>query len=170
MLRNAGGHTMPRCRSISGLAVFVTMAAGSVVAQAPPAVPYPDGYRHWAVVKTTLVGATAPNFATRGGFHHFYANAAAMTGYRTGTFPDGAVIVDEGVHGEEVNGVTQERARRSVDVMHKDSAKYSASGGWGFEHFDGDARTGASADVRAACAKCHAQRKANDYVFSTFRP
>ena len=146
------------------------LTVAGAMARQLPAVPYPAEYRTWAVVKTSLVGPQAPNYATRGGFHHFYANAQAMQGYRTGTFPAGSIIVDEGVYAEDAKGVMVERGRRSLDVMHKDSAVHAATGGWGFEHFEGGSQTGSgTAEARAACATCHAQRTAQDYVFSTFR-
>lgn len=153
------------------LAVFgLPLVAVSPMARQQPAVPYPAEYRSWAVVKTSLVSPQAPNYATRGGFHHFYANAKAMDGYRTGAFPEGSIIVDEGVYAEDAKGVTVERGRRSLDVMHKNSATRAATGGWGFEHFEGDSQVGSGTTAeRAACATCHAQRKAQDYVFSAFR-
>jgi Cytochrome P460 len=153
------------------LAMFVLpLTVVSSMARQPAAVPYPTDYRSWAVVKTSLVSAQAPNFATRGGFHHFYANAKAMDGYRTGSFPEGSIIVDEGVYAEDAKGVMVERGRRSLDVMHKHGETHAATGGWGFEHFDGDSQVGSgTAEARAACATCHGQRKAQDYVFSTFR-
>ena len=159
-----------RVRWALGLAVFVLpLLAVSPMAR-QPAVPYPAEYRSWAVVKTSLVSPQAPNFAARGGFHHFYANGKAMDGYRTGAFPEGSIIVDEGVYAEDAKGVMVERGRRSLDVMHKNSATHAATGGWGFEHFDGDSQVGSgTVEARMVCATCHGQRKAQDYVFSTFR-
>ena len=162
---------MKRRRAVGLLlaVVVVPLIAVSAVAR-QPAVPYPAEYRSWPVVKTSLVSPQAPNYAARGGFHHFYANAQAMEGYRTGAFPDGSIIVDEGVYADDAKGVMVERGRRSLDVMHKNSATHAATGGWGFEHFDGDSQVGSgTAEARAACATCHGQRKAQDYVFSTFR-
>ena len=168
------GETMvenQRMRRGIGLAVVVLpLLVVSLIARQQAAVPYPAEYRNWAVVKTSLVSPQAPNYAARGGFHHFYANAKAMDGYRTGAFPEGSIIVDEGVYAEDAKGVVVERGRRSLDVMHKNSATHAATGGWGFEHFDGDSQVGSgTADARSSCATCHAQRKAQDYVFSAFR-
>ena len=162
-------------RTATGCGVALTalgLAAAVQVASArqPANVPYPVEYRSWAVVKTSLVGPQARNFATRGGFHHFYANDKAMEGYRTGKFPDGSIIVDEGVIAEEAQGVTAEKGRRSLDVMHKDSGRFQSTGGWGYDHFEGDSQTSvASAEVRTACFTCHSQRKDHDFVYSTFR-
>jgi hypothetical protein len=93
-----------------------------------------------------------------------------MEGYRTGKFPDGSIIVDEGVVAEEAQGVTSEKGRRSLDVMHKDASRFKATGGWGYDHFDGDSQSSvASVEARTACFTCHSQRKDHDFVYSTFR-
>ena len=151
--------------------VLAMAAAVQVLSAQPPAsVPYPTEYRSWAVVKTSLVGPQAQNFASRGGFHHFYANDQAMEGYRTGRFPEGSIIVDEGVIAEETQGTTVEKGRRSLDVMHKDASRFQATGGWGYDHFDGDSQTSVAAvEVRTACFTCHSKRQDHDFVYSTFR-
>ena len=134
------------------------------------AIPYPVNYQEWTHVKTMFIGPQSKLFERRGGFHHYYANSKAVEGYHTFKFPDGAVIVDEGLNTREVDGVILEGSRRTVDVMHKDSQRYPDSGGWGFEHFEGDIQTeGASAQMRAACFTCHAKNKDHDFVYSEMR-
>ena len=80
-------------------AVAVIGSATYLCAQSPegPAIPYPTPYRSWAMVKTYVITAESKLFKDRGGFHHYYANDKALEGYRTGKFPEGSVIVDEGV-------------------------------------------------------------------------
>jgi hypothetical protein len=152
------------CASIGWIAVQAQET------QDPARVPYPAGYRSWPVVKSTLVGPQSRLYAVRGGFHHFYANPQAMEGYRTGTFPDGALIVDEGVYAVESDGVTREGERRSVEVMHKDRSVYKTTDGWGFERFEAENQVGsASLEARTACHKCHQTKRDKDYVFSVFR-
>lgn len=130
----------------------------------------PSGYRQWAVAKTLVVGPQSKLFSTRGGIHHYYANPQAVEGYRTGNFPDGSVIVDEGMLTTYTEGITVETEVRSLDVMVKDSRVHRATGGWGFEHFNGSGSSeGAGAEVRAACFSCHSGSKERDYVFSSFR-
>jgi len=73
------------------------IAMATLFAQDKPAVPYPDGFRSWTHVKSLIVGPDHESFAKRGGIHHYYANDKAVAGYRTGSFPDGAIIVDEAV-------------------------------------------------------------------------
>ena len=119
-------------------------------------VPYPEGYRGWAHVKSTLIGPSAPSFATNGGLHHFYANQKALEGYRTGRFPDGAVLIDDLLELTEKGGVSSEGSRKRVAVMLKNSAKFADTGGWGFEVFKGDGTVAAlTSEAKAACFKCH---------------
>jgi len=146
---------------------------GTLPQRAAPdaAVPYPNGYRKWVHVGTTLVGPQSPFFATSGGIHHIYANDKAMKGYETGTFPDGAVVVFDLLETKELNGATTEGPRKRIDVMQKDSQRFSSTGGWGFERFLGDSETDPTLteEKRAACFSCHEKRKAQDFVFSKLR-
>lgn len=139
---------------------------------AAAAVPFPTGYRTWTHVKSTLVGTEAPGFATNGGLHHFYANAAAVEGYRTGTFPDGATLIDERLATEERAGITREGARHTVSVMVRDRARFAATGGWGFEVFPKEERAAGilTPERRTQCFECHSKRKEQDFVFSSIRP
>jgi hypothetical protein len=132
-------------------------------------VPYPEGYRMWAHVKTGLVGPTNPGFRFAGGFHHIYANAKAMEGYTTGYFPEGSVLVFDVLDAKEENGNTAESKRNHVDVMIKDSLQYASTSGWGYEEFKGDSHTERllTPVAKTQCFTCHA--KQTDYVFSEFR-
>ena len=133
-------------------------------------VPYPAEYRQWVHVKTTIVGPAHARFASNGGMHHFYANEKALAGYRSGKFPDGAVLVDDLLEIKESGGVTSEGARRRVAVMVKDGGRYSGTGGWGFEVFKGDeSLPSLNAEGKAACFACHGKQKDNDFVYSQFR-
>lgn len=156
--------------------IAAIVAAGTLViaihaAAAPDdAVSYPADYRQWAHVKSTLVGPQNPGFATNGGLHHFYANPKGIEGYRTGTFSDGTVLIDDLVEMKDgaTPGVSDEGPRRRLAVMVKDSRRFADTGGWGFEIFKGDTQAG-SLDVkgRAACFACH--QKAKSAVFSQVR-
>jgi hypothetical protein len=162
-------HALATLATAALLTATAAMQAGD-----PPAVPYPDGFRTWRQVRSIVVGPEHSSFAARGGIHHYYANDRAMEGYRTGTFPDGSVIVDEGVRTTDgegpAKGILFEGDRRALDVMVKNDRLYKDSGGWGFEHFDGDARAGTlAASGRTTCFTCHAKAK-RDHVFSSVRP
>ena len=133
-------------------------------------VPYPDGFRRWTHIKSEL---TAPrnDADTRAGIHHIYANPLALGGYESGQFPDGSVIVFDLLAVTTDGGVTKESTRKLIDVMRKDSTRFATTGGWGFEEFAGDSRTGVLGDrATGACFQCHTQRKDSDFVFSAFRP
>jgi hypothetical protein len=151
------------------LATVTVIQAGDV-----PQVPYPQDFRSWQHVKSIVIGPEHTSFALRGGIHHYYANDLAMEGYRSGTFPNGSMIVDEAVFtraGEgQGKGITLEGERRALDVMIKSDRLYGDTGGWGFDHFDRDNRTGMlDASGRAKCAGCHAKAQ-RDHVFSSVRP
>jgi hypothetical protein len=133
-------------------------------------VAYPTEYRAWAHIKSTLVGPQNPGFASEGGLHHFYANGKGIEGYRTGVFPEGAVLIDDLLEMKDVStpGVSIEGPRRRLAVMVKDSRRYASTGGWGFDIFRGDTQTGSlDADGRAKCYDCH--QKAKNAVYSELR-
>jgi hypothetical protein len=144
-------------------------AAPLCLGDAAGAVAYPEGYRSWVHVKSTLVGPASPGFKANGGLHHFYANEKAMEGYRTGTWPDGSVLIDDLLEMSEKEGVSAEGARRRVAVMVKDARAFAASGGWGFEVFRGDDRAPSlDAQGKAACHACHTSAT-RELVFSQYR-
>jgi hypothetical protein len=168
--------TTPRTNVFLVLALATVMTAGAAIwaqNKDAPDVPYPRDFRSWRHVKSIVIGPEHGSFPSRGGIHHYYANEPALEGYRTGTFPNGAVIVDEGVFTKDgtdhARGILLEADRRSLDVMLKDDQRYKDTGGWGFEHFDRDSTTGTlSADSRGKCLECHSTA-ARDHVFSTVR-
>jgi hypothetical protein len=165
---------MQRLHYIAGppllLAALVSMGA-----EEKRPVAFPDGYRSWQHVKSILIGPEHPTFAKRGGLHHYYANSLALVGYQTGKFPDGSVIVDEGLFtkdGEDLaKGILLEGDRRMVEVMVKDDGRYKDTAGWGFEHFERDEKTGQlTGEQQAHCYQCHANAQDRDHVFSRIRP
>jgi hypothetical protein len=143
-----------------------------VQGQTDERVPYPDGYRQWAHVKSEILNPANPGFASRGAIHHIYANRLALDGYATGSFPDGAVIVADFLNPVDSGGVIREGSRNRIDVMIKNAGWYGATGGWGFERFRGNSRTDrmATPELVRSCFGCHASRKDRDHVFSTVRP
>lgn len=132
-------------------------------------VPYPEGFRTWAHVKTAVIGPNNPSFKFVGGFHHIYANEKAVEGYTTGIFPDGSIIVFDVIEALEENSDIKEGNRKVVDVMIKDSERYKSTGGWGYEEFRGESRTERNTNetIRTQCNTCHAKQK--DHVFSELR-
>lgn len=156
------------------LMLLVTSAfAGSfsLCAHLDGTIRFPQEFRKWAHVKSVLVGPQSTAFATEGGIHHIYANNKALAGYETGKFPNGSVIVYDLLETKEVAGNTIEGPTRRVDVMVKDSERYRTTGGWEFMSFPGGNQTDGkiTAERKAGCSACHAQRKEHDFVFSEFR-
>lgn len=150
-------------RISSGIAIAVLLCALALWADST--VPYPAGYRTWAVTRS-FIGKDGPN----AGFHHYYANPQALEGFATGKFPDGAVLVDERLEVDQNEKGSFEGKRLSIAVMRKDSGRYSETGGWGFDGALGDSQVLAGpANLRAACYACHAKQKDRDFVYSTFR-
>ncbi len=147
----------------------------SVLTQSPApnrnaAVASPDGYRTWAHVKSSVISPSHQSFAVNGGFQHIYANAEAMRGYQSRDFPDGSVIAFEWLAMTDTQGAYAEGARRQLDVMVKNAAKYQATGGWGFQRFMKDSQTELSTTLLPdQCYACHDKLKKDGLVLSSYR-
>jgi Cytochrome P460 len=159
------------------------LAAQTAAPTSPaPEVSYPAGYRQWMHI-TSVVNPAKKNeadtpsnetkaAAPHGLIHHLYANNLALEGYRTGHFPEGAVLIADWFALEEARSGLVQGARQSVDVMIRD-IRYATTGGWGFEKFDQDSRTKrkVSSNAVKSCFECH-QRAGpeREFVFSTLKP
>ena len=158
-------------RASYGLAA-VGAALMLAAADAPPPSPaYPEGFRDWRHVSSALIPEGHPSYAVTGGLHHIYANPQAMRGYREGKFPEGSVLVYDLLTTTDLAGVTREGPRRHVDVMVKDSARFAATGGWGYGEYRVGAREPVAAiasSQQASCSACH-QARGTDQVISTLR-
>jgi Cytochrome P460 len=153
------------------IALFSSIVAGVVVAATNNDVPYPEGYRRWQHVKSMVIQEGHPLHGSFGGIHHLYGNTKAMEGYRTGKFADGSVIAFDLLEANAAGNAITEGKRKVLGVMWKDSKKYAATGGWGFEGFPGDSKTerAVGANAATACFGCHIAQKQNGYVFSAYR-
>lgn len=143
----------------------------STAAYADPSVPYPDGYRNWKHVKSMVIKPGHALYDSFGGIHHLYANQKALAGYKSGKFPNGSVIIFDLLEANDADNAVTEGKRKVVGVMHKDATRYAATGGWGFEGFKGDSKTGRAvgANAKTACFDCHTAQKDADFVFSRMR-
>lgn len=157
------------------IAVIVAACTAGVVMSSDLPTPsaaaaYPEGFREWPHVKSALVGPQSPASPRYGGLHSIYANALAMQGYRTGRFEDGAIIVFDLFDTVEQGGATAPSARKFIDVMTRDSARFAATGGWGFEEFSGNSRSEGrlSHEQQTACFGCHQQLAGSDFVISEY--
>lgn len=152
--------------------VFTTLTAEDA------GTPYPEGYRHWTFLHSSMVPATFSAFGKKpcekpcvAGIFHFYANDKGMEGLRTGTYPDGAIFAEEMLEWlSGTSGGAKEGERRVVGVMVKDSRRYASTGGWGYGNFDDESRKDKlDAKARETCHNCHVGRKDQGYVFSEYR-
>lgn len=161
-----------RTKSRAAVAAATLLTAAAVLAGSAGNVAFPTNYRDWTHVKSMVIEAGHPLHASFGGIHHLYANDKALTGYRSGKFPDGAVIVFDLLEANRADNTLTEGARKVLGVMQRDSRKFAATGGWGFEGFAaGDAaKRVVGANAVAACFDCHRAREKQQFVFSEWRP
>lgn len=133
-------------------------------------IPFPEGYRNWLHTKSMLIQPGHKLEDPFQGIHHIYANGKAAAGQKSGKYVDGSVFVFDLLKYEDKDKTIQEGERKLVGVMLKDSAKYAATGGWGFEGFAGSSKTERLVkDGGKSCFECHTSEKGKDYVFSEFR-
>lgn len=162
---------------LASVIVGATFFWGAFIkAESPEQVPYPDGYWRWTRVESGLNRPENPdsNSKNTDGIHHTYANDKAMAALEENQgrhFPDGSIIVRDLLEVQTKEGVTTEGPRRHVTVMHKDSRRFSDTGGWGFEVFRKDSHTDRAIwpNAKTKCFDCHAGQKEKDYVFGSFR-
>lgn len=154
------------------VAISAVAAAGVAAAADSTAVSYPKGYRDWHHVKSMVISPGHGLYDAFGGIHHLYANKLAVQGYKTGKWPDGAVIVFDLLDAKTADNTVTEGARKVVGVMHRNAGKYASTGGWGYEGFKGDSATdrAVGGNAASACHQCHIAQKDVAFVFSKLRP
>lgn len=161
-------------RPVRPLITGVLCLAVTAMSHAAPAdqatVAYPDGYRAWHHVKSMVIKPGHPLENPFQGIHHVYANDNALAGLRTGTYADGAVLVFDLLDYTDANSALEEGQRKLVGVMERDSQRFAATGGWGFEGFAGNSPSERLVqDGGEGCFGCHASVADTQYVFSALR-
>ncbi len=133
-------------------------------------VPYPAGYRDWTHAKSMVIQPGQALENPFQGIHHVYVNDAAKRGLQSGRYADGAVFVFDLLDYVEGGKALQEGKRKVIGVKQRDSGRYAATGGWGFEAFLGDSNSKRIVeDGGVGCFNCHEQKKDADYVFTRYR-
>ena len=169
---------MKRVSLVVAAALVVTSAILGVAhaqdaALAP--VPFPKGYRDWKHVKSmAIVSEKHPLYAAFGGIHHIYINPAGFSALKAkkGNFPNGTVIVFDLLEHNDSGGAMTEGKRKFTAVMHRDTAKYKDTEGWGWQAFgEGDPNKPVIKDLTAAkaCATCHKEVESKQFVFMDWR-
>jgi hypothetical protein len=161
--------------TVAGVVASTAPAAGHADEEAAPifGVKIPSGYRDWRLV------SVAHEAGNLNDFRAILGNDVAIKAYREGKlpFPDGTILVRLAwsyVPSEENNKVFGRDQSFvagppiNVQLMVKDSRKYSATGGWGFGQF----KDGKPADeaVHKTCFPCHEHVIARDFVFTHYTP
>ena len=167
----------PKYRRI--LAIFVILWSLSAISaqSAGDGIRFPDEFRNWFVVNSMIVTKDSPIFSQIGGMHMIYVNARGLATLKRGgpfPYPDGTMFADD-VHDFSIkSGSYVEGSKKAVTVMIKDAKKYSSTGGWGFQVWEGGDRTKPlvpdAAHAIKACFTCHIPQKNQDYTFSTYIP
>jgi len=149
----------------------VVLFSFSAIQNESPEVDYPTGYRGWTHIKSK-VAISNTGGKISGVYHHIYANALALEGYKTGKFANGSVIVADFIAAVDSSAALFEGQRKYIDVMVKNTEQYASTGGWGFEEFDKDSKTARKVtlvNAQKACFTCHQGQAANNFVFSKYR-
>jgi hypothetical protein len=133
----------------------------------------PPGYREWKVISVAHEGGKLNDIrAILGNDVAFHASRDGVVPY-----PDGAMIVRLAwryTPSEENNNVFGSKQSfvaglaTNVQLLVKDSRKFSATGGWGFAQFSNNSPTNEA--VAKDCFACHTPAKHNDYVFTRYAP
>jgi hypothetical protein len=148
----------------------VALAVGSGRADQNVKVPYPEEYRGWFHVKSMVIFSDAhPLFGSFGGMHHVYVNPIGRHALASsGPYADGTIFAFDLLEAKEEAGAYVEGARKFVGVMMKNAHHFAATGGWGFEMFEGDSRSQRLVkNAKKECYGCHQPQR--EGVFSKFR-
>ena len=139
----------------------------------------PEGYRQWVYVGTPLTpNDLNPPEAPFPEFHNVYIHPADFDHWqRTGTFPEGTVIIKELVTVGSKKAVSGNGYFMGefvgLEATIKDSKRFSDEpGGWAYFSFGHSyplADT-ATAFATASCNSCHAATAADDFVFTQYYP
>ena len=150
-------------------ALVVALATAAVSTSAAD-VAYPEKFRDAKHVKSMVINNGHPLYNAVGGMHHIYGNAKAIAGYKASKFANGSVITFDLFEAVDKDNAVSEGARKAVVVMAKDSKKYAATDGWGYQVFDPKTKKGSlDAKAQAECHACHVSQKDKDFVFSSLR-
>ncbi len=146
------------------------MKSKEMTASMDAPISYPEGYRSWVHVKSR-VNLDGHSQAGNVGFQHVYANASAVAGLKSGKYADGATLVLDRLNYESADDkILSEGSRKALVIMVKDAARYTATGGWGFEGFKaGDPNQRIVKDDGVKCFSCHEPLKKDDFVFTKWR-
>lgn len=150
-------------------ALLLTIAAASAFAAdpAPNGLQLPEGYRDWRVLGTHM---RSDNNTLRVVLGNDVAVRAAREG-KTLPWPDGTVLakmVWKARKHDKWDSALEPGDFVHAEFMTKDSARFSATGGWGYARWLGqDQRPyGKDASFSQECVGCHTPVKDRDWVYT----
>ena len=162
--------------TLGSIVASTALASGYAGGDAAPVfvTQIPPGYREWTLIS---LAHEEGNLNSLGAI---LGNDIAIKAYRAGTlpFPDGAIIAalhyrhspseeNNKVFGREQSFIAG--TPTNIQFMVKDSARYAATGGWGFGHFTNGKPSTDEAFMKT-CFSCHEQAKSWDLVFTRYAP
>lgn len=172
-------------RIIVIIATFLIAAAAGEMAHVVRAQPdagspmfgvvLPTGYREWRLI------SVAHEAGANNDIRAILGNDVAVQAFRNGTrpFPDGTIIArlawryEPSARNDAVFPAPQSFVAgppTNVQISVKDSARYAATGGWGYGQFDGG-QPNTSVSLVQSCPACHAKLdRASDFVFTAYAP
>lgn len=160
---------MPIPRLLPTLLCLILATLARATEPTPAHAPYPEGFLQWKQLKADKLDATDPAADKRTDAHFVYANAAALEGLRTGTYPEGAVFVLDILKVERKGGATTLGERASTSTMVRD-ASAADTGGWRFEDYDIVSKAALEIDVVKDCYACHTKVAKRQHVFTRLKP
>ena len=135
---------------------------------------FPKDFRRWVYLTSGLdmsydAKGDAPADST---FDNVFVDPAAYAAFlKTGTWPDGAVMVLEHRQGSQRGSINQrghfQSDRRGIEVHIKDTSRFK--GGWAFFSFPAQAPA-PMIPQSVACYACHTAHAAVDTTFVQFYP
>ncbi len=160
-------------RLLLGLALLgAPIAGGTLLAATDAAIRMPTGFQHGYLVNSLPITKEPNKIGLITGNHLIYLNRIGLARLQRGgatAYPDGTIFVDDVRDLVAEDGFYREGARKFVTAMIKDSKRYGATGGWGFQAWPaGDPTKPIVTDAVKQCFFCHTPNKAQDYVFSTY--
>ena len=152
--------------ALGGSAAAVSVARA--VPPAPNGIDLPQGYKDWRVIGVSHRTDNNTLRVILGNDHAIHASRAGQTN----PWPDGAIlakIVLKDSNHEHWPAATVPGKMIHAEVMVKDSAKFAATGGWGYARWLGQDQIpyDKDADFAQECYLCHTPVQSNDYVFTT---
>jgi hypothetical protein len=152
---------------VAACASFVFLSPAIAADPAPNGLALPAGYKDWRVIAPSH---RTDNNTLRVILGNDVAVKAARDG-KTKPWPDGAILAK--LVWKDATHSVWPTAQVPGDFVHaefmvKDSAKYAATGGWGFGRWLGmDQKPyGKDAQFVQECFGCHTPVKDNDWVFT----